>query len=353
MEKNKDDLNLNKISELLNELSIRVSRIESYLDIEPVNESLIQKDKATRSADSIELEIGEFWFAKVGITVLSIGIAFLLTLAYKDLHPILPSVIGYFIAATLFSISYFIRKSFDNISRYLLGSSIFILFFATLRLHFFSDIPAVQNSLFELLLLSLVVVFSFLLSVRRKSDYFSALSILMGFITALTSPFAYPLLIIILLVAGLIVFAKYKFQWNGLFIFGIGLTYITHLLWFINNPLLGNPINLVDGPQGNLFFILMYIILFALVNLKRKETTIEDIHTITSTFLNGFLGFTLILFIGLTRFKANFDLICYLTSFIFLLLAVYYWIREKSKYATFLRCPARLQQIISGLFPLD
>ena len=103
MEKNKDDLNLNKISELLNELSIRVSRIESYLDIEPVNESLIQKDKATRSADSIELEIGEFWFAKVGITVLSIGIAFLLTLAYQDLHPILPSVIGYFIAATLFS----------------------------------------------------------------------------------------------------------------------------------------------------------------------------------------------------------------------------------------------------------
>ena len=73
-------------SEILNELASlkkRITRIESYLDISEqasVHENDLNpiKKQTEEENRSLEFEIGQFWFAKVGILVLAIGIAIIL-----------------------------------------------------------------------------------------------------------------------------------------------------------------------------------------------------------------------------------------------------------------------------------
>ena len=82
------DLQGTKIFKALKNLELRISRIEKKLYIESEQEELTPDLKLpslsveTESADSLEFHIGQYWFAKLGIVVLAIGIAFLLTFPY-------------------------------------------------------------------------------------------------------------------------------------------------------------------------------------------------------------------------------------------------------------------------------
>jgi len=316
--------NNKQIRDYLQSLEQRIKRIEAYLNIETGSDEPEKSDTKIKESndDAIEFRIGELWFSKVGIVVLSIGLAFLLSLSYKNYPAILPSVIGYIITIVLYTISHLFRKSSEYISKYLLGSSLFILFFSTLRLHFFTENPIIENEFLEFFLLIVVVLISLLISLNRRALYITGISIIMAYISALTSPEAS-------------VFLKIKYQWHGVFILGIVLTYISHLIWFMNNPVLGNDLHLVDHPQSNLMFIFLYLLVFSFGNYFKNDGLEEDNYLISSTFINCFFAFILSILIVFTRFRQLADIVNY-TSFIFFLgLSVIFWIKFKSKYATF------------------
>ena len=209
-----DKIEMSQILEYLKQLDARISRLEDYMDLEPIR----QKAKAEKggafnsgeSADDLEFHIGEYWFAKVGIAVLAIGIAFLLTLPYKNLPPILPSLIGYVLFGGILLLSHYWRESFAYVSRYLLGGALLLLYFTTLRLHFFSVGSAVTSGGLEVVLLLIVVAVNLVISVRRKSVYLTGISLTMGYVTAVVSDQTYLLFVIVLLMSALVIYFNIK-----------------------------------------------------------------------------------------------------------------------------------------------
>ncbi len=71
--------------------------------------------------DSLELAIGEYWFAKIGILAFILGMFFLLTQPLDKYPPLLPIAIGYLVSFSLIIISVIWLKSFKYISGFLVG----------------------------------------------------------------------------------------------------------------------------------------------------------------------------------------------------------------------------------------
>jgi hypothetical protein len=336
--KNLDDSNL-KI--YLKNLEKRIKRIEDHIDldssekIEENHDGLHVPDLSGQDTVSLEFQIGQYWFAKFGILILAIGIAFLLTFPYPNLPAALPSLFGYFLVGGVLSLSYFWRESFSHISRYLLGGSMVLFYFTTLRLYWFSSHPALTNKTLEISFLLTVVIINLIIAYKKESEYLAGLSLTLGYLTSLLSGSTYFIFISISIFSILIVYLKLYNQWEKLFIYGIFLTQLTHILWFINNPILGNRIELVSSPSLNIFFIVIYIIILTLGNLFRRNTDKEEGSLIPSTFLISFGFYVLFILLTLTKFNTHLGLSHLIISLFFLLFSAAFWIREKSKYSTF------------------
>ena len=335
------DLQSTKTLKALKNLELRVSRIEKKLYIESEQEDLTSDLKLpslsveTESGDSLEFHIGQYWFAKLGIVVLAIGIAFLLTFPYENLPSFLPILFGYVLVAGILMLSHFWRESIAHIARYLLGGGLILLYFTTLRLFLFSEQPVISNSLIEVPLLLVVVFFTLAISFHKKSRFLAGVSLTLALITAIISDQPLIMFLIITLIAAMSTILRIKYDWKNPFIYGIIISYFTHFLWFINNPFMGHKIELVISPSFNIYFILIYILIFAAGNLFRQDNETEDSTVILSTFFNSFGCYSLFLLITLTRFNTNLTLSHSIISILFLALSIIFWIREKSKYSTF------------------
>ncbi len=329
------------IINLLDKLESRLAKIESHLGLESEQEFLKEKQESqpVESAEAIsermEFHIGENWFAKVGIVILAIGIAFLLTFPFKDLPASIPIVIGYSLVAGLVVISHVWKDSFSLLSRYLLGGSLLLLYFTTLRLYYFSSNPLLTDHKMELALLLIVVSINLYISLRRKSVYLCAVSLTLGYITAFISypPLVQFILNTLLAVSVILIYLKYK--WFPLLVYGMFLTGLTHFHWFINNPFLGNRVELATSPYYNIYFIFLYILLFGLAIYRRPKETNEENKITVSLFLGSFGFYGLFLILTLSKFRDHLALDHFLISALFLFLAILFWNKEKSKYATF------------------
>jgi hypothetical protein len=331
----------NSISDRLKNIEARLDQIEARLKLRPGDQEIDEStsslipENISETMDILEFRIGQYWFAKAGIIVLALGIVFLMTFPYQTLPSFFPSLIGYILVAGILTLSYLWRESLAFISRYLLGGGLILLYFATLRLHFFSDKPVLSNNAFFLALLIIVVLISLIIAAKRKSVYLSSLILTLGYVTAVVSENSIIIFGILTLMAIVTVYLKLKYKWEGLFIYGIILTYFFHLIWFINNPFLGNRIQLVSSPGINTYFILLYAIIFALGNLLRSKEILENNFVIISTFLNSFGAYSLYFLITITKFSSHLVFSHLLASIVFLSLAIIFWTKEKSKFSTF------------------
>jgi hypothetical protein len=325
----------------LSRIEERLSRIEKQLDILPPEVSQASPEKISTSneisdnSQSLEFHIGEFWLAKSGIIILAIGIAFLLTFPYRDLPAILPALFGYFLVLIIISMAYLWRNSFQHISRYLLGGALLLIYFSTLRLYFFSDYQTITDLNFELTLLSIVVIINLAVSIYKKSIFLTALSLSLGYLTAIISDANYLIFFFISMCSIIAVYLKIKYDWNNLYIFSLVMSYLTHLLWFLNNPLIGNRMEFVNEPIANLAFLLIYLSAFAIGNLFRNKMIPENTSIIIGTFLNCAGGLGISYLILITMFQSLIYAFSLTASVLLLLFSALFWIREKSQVSTF------------------
>ena len=329
-----------EIQTLLKNLEERIKRIEEFLDLEssgpPEKIIMVEEEKIgyTEKEDRLEYQIGQFWFAKVGIIILIIGIAFFLTFPYKNLSPVVPGLIGYAVTFLFFLCAGFCQKNFNFISSYLYGGGFVLLFFTTARLHFFGNKPLIAGLPFEISLLIIIVSIEIYLSLKRNSQYLLMVSIIMGYITAVLSNQTYFIFSLILLLSGLSVFIKLKYEWNMIIFYGIILSYATHFLWFINNPLINGQIQTVTNADANLLFLLAYSLVFALGNLLRKKDFPENTKIIASTLLNAAGCYGLFSFVTLSMAPDSIFVYQITASALFLILSILFWTHEQSRYST-------------------
>lgn len=322
----------------LKELEERISRLEQ--EASRPAETRAARPAApvqvvAQSQENLEFTIGEFWLAKVGIVILAIGIAFLLTFPYKNLPAAVPGLFGYVLVGGIVVLSWYLRNTFAFVSRYLLGGGLVLLYFSTLRLAFFSPHPVVTGRSLVVALLLIVVAINLYVSARRKSIYLMSVNISLGYITAIISEQPLLLFSLVLILSALAVYFKLKYEWHNFIIWPIILTYLTHLVWFLNNPFMGHEVALVKTEAYNIFFLLAYSAVFALGNLLREKDLPENDVLITSTFLNCLFAYGLFLLIGLTAMETGRAIAQLVAGGVFITIAVLFWVRERSRYSTF------------------
>jgi Predicted membrane protein (DUF2339) len=338
-----DEFRYNELLNHYKELEERVARIEMLLQVNVPSEKITSDNipgttitPKENTGDLLEYQIGQFWFAKIGIVVFIMGIVFLLTFPYHNLPTFIPTIMGYFIAAILMVTSLKLTDKFKYFAGYLNGGAISIFYFSTLRLYFFTHEPVITNSGVETFLLILIFLGSLAVSLKNNSLYLTGVSLTLGYLTALVNNSDYFIFTTVLLLSGFTVYLKIKYKWEGLLVYGIILTYLTHFLWFINNPIIGNEIKFIYSPQINSIFILIYLIIFSSGNIIRRREAKENYLEISGTALNLILGYGLFLAVTLGTTGFSFTLLHILVSFILISLAIIFWEKIQSKFSTFL-----------------
>ena len=348
--------------ELLQRLERRIARIEEHLGLGERTEtsSASPETKATTVSaatealavaiggvsngvvaeedeeDALEFEVGQNWFAKIGIVALATGVAFLLSQPFAGYAAAAPSLFGYGLVAVLFALAHAGRDSYELISKYFRGAVMVLLFFATLRLFYFGAAPVLgTDSAAGRALLLLVVAFNLTLALRRRSPWLVGLGIVMGCATALAIGTPWFVLGVLTLLTGIVAVVRVRLAWPALGIVGLVLVNATYVLWGIGNPLLGHDVKVVTEPAAAPFFVLAWVALFAVAADQRRDRAVENITEQFGALINCGLGYLVFLVHALLGFEGVFAAGNIAAFAVFLALAVMVWVREHSRFATF------------------
>lgn len=337
MSENKEERNNNEVLEFLRNLDERLLKVESKLGLATYNLESEQKNETNdkfSEPNSIESSLGEYWFANLGILILTVSVILLLTSSFSNLPSIIPSAIGLvFTGATLF-LSKILSNNYKYVSNYLYGTGLILLFFSAVRLFHFGAEPIIENILFKATVLLAVVILSLFLSIKRNSPYIAGLSLTLGCVTGLIIGNGYFIFFLTAAISAIFVYLYIKNNWQFFLLYGMLVCYLTHFIWAINNPLLNETIKVVTIPHFNLFFIVLYAVIFALGDILNTFIANENTISISNSIINVLTSFLLFQFICLNTEKSviiYYELLFFIITFF---ISIIFWLNQKGKYST-------------------
>jgi hypothetical protein len=354
--------------EILRRLEARIARIEAYLQIGPMPEpreghaplqemeeqfAAVKEAKEAKET-ALELKIGEFWLARVGIVALLVGTALFIAYPIPLLPPLGHSLIGYLAVVGLFVAARFWRSTYPYLSRILFGGGLILLYYATLRLHFFTDHPLLANKVVALAILLAVVAAHFYFAARRRSEFLTGIAIFLGYATALFGDATHFTLSMVAATAAATIAFLMKYGFKTAALLSVVLAYFSHLLWLLGNPFLGHKLQAVAAHQNNLAYLFIYAAVFAVPNLLRKEDADSESRRILLPLLNGAGFFGLAFLVTMIFFTQERALLNSCSAAFFLLLAATGWIAHQSRFATsFYACYGYLALSVAILTGFD
>jgi hypothetical protein len=317
---------MEKILGRMHSLEVRLSRLENALSItdeesvfntkqplnqsdEPVSNTLSEEEQG------LESQIGRFGLAWLGNIVLLFGITFLTQYMISIGFRFFSFFLGYLAAAAIFSLESYLRKSNVHLSFIFSINAQILLFYMTVRLHFFSAAPLIPMKSIAIVILLLLVFVQVYLSIRNSSQAFAALAVVFSLSTAVLGDATnLTLPIVVLTAAGCIYFYK-RFKWEPLLILTIFLSYLTFMLWLFGNPLAGHQMEMINEHQSGVVYLLTLGAIFSAVSLFRQKESVSDDFLISAIVINGIL-FTIALLLMVLRFFSS----DYVTLFTFITL---------------------------------
>ena len=340
MDSSQNDVTGKEILQHLKSIESRISKLEAYLDLHPVQseediqeEEIISKKKA-ETDEELEFRIGQYWFAKLGIFVFLVGWVIGNTLPFEEINQVLIFVVGFITGFVTIFAGIFFKNKFPHISGWILGSGFAIVYIASLRMHYFSSTPVITDIIPIMVMVYIVSVALILSGIKWGSIYITAFGFVLGYLSSLIGANAILIFLTITSLAILSANLKIKLNWNGIFNFAMVTSYIVHLLWFINNPLVGNSLELQINQPLNLIFILVYQIIFTLAYFIDKKYD-EYLPTALSILVNTSMGYGLFLLITILSTPALGQVYHLIASIIFIGFAILFFTQKSSRMATF------------------
>ena len=300
----------------LQQIKDRVNLVETTLDIQEwkENRTIVANSEQTgddfdwnlssKSDDSIEFRIGEYGMAWLGNIVLLFGIGFLVQYLQNSGYLIFSTLIGCISIAGIYAGSYFTRTSYSFLSKLFAYNGHLLLFFMTLRLHFFQAEPLIPNKTIGILVVFIVLGVLFYLAYQRKSQLMAGMVLFMILISGIVSNSIQLLPVMTVAAALLAVVLYYKFGWLNILSIFIFLIFLTQLNGLFNNPFIGNKLEIIKSPGMSYLYLFATAIIFSTIALLPKEEHVSDDFIITSILLNG-LSFSFILAVFVITFLRN------------------------------------------------
>ena len=326
----------------LDALTDRLTKVESLLmqlrgqRIEPVKNEILKEEDIDikfpfKSKGSIEYGVGEYGMAWIGNIVLFFGFIFLVNYLQNTGSALIAAVVSFSSVALIYLSSYFTRKSLSVLSKLLVFNGHFLLYFFTLRLHFFQQDPLLHNKTIDFILLIIISMAYLYLAFRNQSQLLAIIALFM----LLASGVLYNVVGIMSAIAAVTAIISltfyYRNGWLKLTFIYIFFVYLTHLTWLLNNPFMGNNPEFIASPgSGYIYFIATGFIFSFLALIPKKENT-SDEFVITSIIWNG-IGFTFLLAaIIITYFVDNYVPIFSAITVLCILYAVILKLRSEIK----------------------
>ena len=330
---------LEGLRETLRQVERRLARVEHSLGMSSGDEADGGREavKAHTGAEDVELEfrIGELWLGQMGVVALLIGIAFFISYSFGPAFPpVLQIVAGYLGAGGFFLLSRRWNTSHPNTSRILLAGSLSLLYFATLRLHFFTRMPIVPQKAVGLGLLVLVLGFLIGVAIARRSQGLASLALVLGLVTSLCSDTSHFALAMMAATSAAAVFLGLAYSWTWAAIISGALVYPAHLIWMLNNPVLGRPVQAVPEHHFNLVYLFVCAGLFGLLTLFRRREKDPDAPGVVISLLNVAGFYAVSVAVGATYFRALFAEVNFLVAVFFMALAVLHWVHRQARFST-------------------
>ncbi len=325
----------------------RLARLEAQLGLAPDNvpdaaPALTEVTPAVAptpepAGEDLEFQVGQNWFARIGIIVLAIGAGFTLSLPFARLPAAAPSLIGYALAMGFLLLARSWRDSFAPLAGQLRGVAMALLFFATLRLYFFSPRPVLgTDTALGQAVLVLAVIANLVIAWRRRCPWLLALALFTGCIATLavgSAGFVLPSLVVL---AVLVVGLSSRGGWPILWVAAIPVLPVTGLVWALNDPFLGHPFQWVTVPPAAPFLLLVATAILGTGQLWRRPDTPDENIPNAGALLNCALGFGLFLVLTLLAPVVWFAPSHLAAAAVFLLLAALFRIRRSGEVPPFL-----------------
>ncbi len=233
------DEKMEKILKSLDSLEQRLSKLESAFSTNG-NKSNIettgqiyqdQQNPGTENLNNeekgLESQIGRFGLAWLGNIVLLFGIIFLTQYMMNMGLGIIPVLFGYLASGAIFYLAYYIKRSNVHMAFIFRINAQMLLFYMTVRLHFFSVSPLIpQRSVSVIILLLLVVVLAYM-SFRNRSQAFAILAVLFTIVTSVLADSVNLTLPIVILTSVWTIYLYSRFDWEPMLIVTILLCYVT------------------------------------------------------------------------------------------------------------------------------
>ena len=348
MSDEKSPLDANSLAATVTQLERRLARIEQSLSLPPLEEpaksapvvapvtAAVPAPPPPVEEEELEYVVGQNWFAAVGIVVLTCGVGFALSLPLSSLPAVVPALIGYLIAGSMFFAARLWHDSFELASRCLRGAAMALLYFSTLRLFLFGDVPVLDlGSPLSRTVLLTAVALNLVIALRQSSATLVILALLTGYMTAVVANAPWWLLIVLVALAVLIVGAATRRSAPALLLLAIPLGYLSYLLWMIGCPWAGRSVHVAVSPVASLYFLLLYAMIVGAGPLLRRVRQGEDQTMILTAVFNCGGGYGLFLIHSFLAFPQEFVAANFVAAMAFLGLAAEFWRREESRVSTF------------------
>ena len=205
-----------------------------------------------------------------------------------------------------------------------------------MRLFFFGaeHVLDIDAAIGRILLIG-VVVANLTVARRQNSVWLLGLALLTGLVAAVAIGTPSFVFLGVTLMLALAMHAIVAQAWPGLLLFVIPAGYLAHLLWLLNRPWAGRPLEILAQPEIGPFFVLGYVIVNAMTSYLRHDRSEEDPATVIAVLLNCGLGYGLFLLATIAVRPALFGPAHLTAAAVFLALAVAFWRNEASRIATF------------------
>ena len=215
---------LEKIKIALSSLESRISNIESKVGNVSRSRPLItiseptstpsdsSTDQEPNSQSFLESSFGEYGLAWMGNFVMLFGITFLTGYLQSQGHHIVSALLGYLCVIVILYLSNRIKESFPHMGFVLYLNGHILLYYVTLRLHYFGEEPLLASSSIPLILLIIVLIVQIILAARSKSQTLFGLALILGAFTAIVSDTTHIMLPMVTIISAIATYFMFRFN---------------------------------------------------------------------------------------------------------------------------------------------
>ena len=282
-----------------------------------------------------ESKVFEHGLAWIGSAVLLLGMIFTMLLVNNLFGGVAAFVLGISSAILTFYLSTILRKSLTYMAFMFTICAHLLIYYAFMRLHFFTDNPVITNVWIVVALLLGSVAFLFYKADLAKSQLMGFIAYGLLVLTALLIDQTQATLLLLAVSTAIVLYLLNRHGWDTLLILSIIMVYSGHMLWLIGNPLMGHPVGAVSSPQFNLIYLFLYGAIYSVVPfLKQKGKLTAEVCNAT-IILNSLAFSVLLLLEVLTFYSKNYLFIFLGISILCLIYAIVLNYKIASRFDSF------------------